>query len=121
MSKGMTSKEFFEFHQSICNKAQELSKRKNNDYADPETRCDDPYRVFANFMQCQTLGVCSVESGILVRLSDKFSRLCNLLKPDHVRTVTNESIEDTILDIINYSILLQGYLTCKENVQSAKR
>jgi hypothetical protein len=39
--------------------------------------------------------------GIVVRLSDKTSRLINLLKNN--REAQNESIKDTLLDMMNYS------------------
>jgi len=105
----MGTKEYMEFHEEICNAARELSRNKNNDYADPESRGQDPMRVFGNFMQVQHLNVCQVETGFLVRLSDKFSRLCNLLREGHEHTVKEETVEDTIQDIINYVILLAAY------------
>jgi len=38
--------------------------------------------------------------GIYTRISDKFARLSNLLHRDPA--VTDESLEDTILDLIGY-------------------
>lgn len=111
---GMSPEEYFELHEKICTEARELSMRKNNDYAAPDSNKEDPSRVFRNFMQVVSLGVCSVEQGFLVRLSDKFSRLCNILRPGHVRQVMDEKIKDTILDIINYCCLLYAYIVMKE-------
>jgi len=88
--------------------------RKNNDYADPEAKPDDKFAVWSNFRQCEHAEVCSTETGFLVRLSDKFSRLSNLLRPGHERTVSDESITDTLLDVINYAILLGGSLEAKK-------
>jgi Domain of Unknown Function (DUF1599). len=45
-------------------------------------------------------------SGLLVRINDKLARLINLQKVKS-RSVKDETIEDTIEDIINYSIYLQ--------------
>lgn len=45
-------------------------------------------------------------SGLLVRINDKLARLINLQKIKS-RSVKDETIEDTIKDIINYSIYLQ--------------
>ena len=104
---------YFKFHEDLCNEARALSQKKNNDYADPDNREGDPFAIFANFMQCEHLGICSVEQGMCVRLSDKFSRLCNILKPGHKQGVMDESIRDTALDIINYVALLLGYLETK--------
>jgi hypothetical protein len=108
----MTQEEYLQFHEAICGMARSLSQRKNTDYAAP-TRKSTPYAVFANFMQCETLGITGVEQGFLVRLSDKFSRLCNLLEPSHVQQVKDESVDDTIQDIINYVILLAAYRETK--------
>lgn len=106
----MTPEQYFDYHKKLCVDAVELSMKKNNDYADPSRYQDDPLAPFKNFLQCHHLGICSVEQGFLVRLSDKFSRLCNLLKPGHKRAVKDETLTDTILDIINYVCLLSAYI-----------
>jgi hypothetical protein len=105
----MSPDEYFQFHKKVCDEARELSKRKNNDYADPDSFKNDRFRVFKNFVLCNQLGVCSTEQGFLVRLADKFSRICNLLRAGHKQTVKDESIEDTAKDVINYLILLLAY------------
>ena len=115
----MKQSDYFKFHEDLCNEARALSKRKNDDYADPDSRQHDPFAIFANFMQCDHLGICEVEQGFLVRLSDKMSRLGNILKPGHKQGVMDESIRDTALDIINYVALLLGYLETKR--REAKR
>jgi len=43
------------------------------------------------------------EKGLILRLHDKIARLENLLEKDH--EAANESIEDTYLDIIGYSVI----------------
>lgn len=45
------------------------------------------------------------EVGLLVRLSDKINRLINLLSKDDQTTATDESIEDTWMDIANYGVI----------------
>ncbi len=45
------------------------------------------------------------EYGVMVRVSDKFERLKNLLR--NVQDPNNESIEDTWLDISNYGLIGQ--------------
>jgi len=45
------------------------------------------------------------EFGVLVRMWDKFARLRNLLGSDE--EPNNESIDDTLVDIINYAAILQ--------------
>ena len=111
----MKQEEYMQFHADMCEKARNLSRRKNNDYAAPDARGGDPYAVFANFTQCERLNICSVEAGFMVRMSDKISRLANLTRDGHERMVEDEKIEDTILDNINYSILLLAYIKTKQN------
>ena len=105
----MTQTEYLDFHERLCGLARALSAAKNTDYADPDARQHDPLAVFANFCQCANLNICTVEQGFLVRLSDKFSRLANLLRVGHEQAVKDESVDDTIKDIINYVVLLAAY------------
>jgi hypothetical protein len=42
--------------------------------------------------------------GIVVRLEDKMQRLINFAKSDEMK-VKDESVEDTLLDLINYAAL----------------
>jgi len=107
--------EYFKFHEEMCAKARAISQAKNNDYSAPESRTDDPYAVWANFRQAEHLNICSVEQGFMVRLSDKMSRLANLVRPRHTQTVSDESVQDTILDMVNYLLLLAGYMETKRN------
>lgn len=51
---------------------------------------------------------------IAVRLSDKFNRICNLLKRGELKK-NDESLEDTLLDMAGYSILGLKYLKEHEN------
>lgn len=46
---------------------------------------------------------------IAVRLSDKFNRICNLIKRGEIKE-NDESLEDTLLDMAGYSILGLKYL-----------
>jgi len=117
----MTQEEYIKFHEAICEKARNLSLKKNQDYAAPNTRKNDPYAVFANFMQCERLNICSVNAGFLVRLSDKISRLANVTRDGHKRMVDDERVEDTILDIINYSILQLAYNQVFRNQEEPQR
>lgn len=113
----MNTEQYLKFHESLCNEARKLSERKNHDYADPETKEGDPLAVFSNFTQCEKQGICSTETGMLVRLTDKFSRLKNLLDPQHQQAVKDENVEDTAKDIINYICLLMGYRKAKKEVE----
>ncbi len=78
----------------------EILKAKNSDYATG----DDPYK---NFKRISNYDL-SVELGFIVRMSDKVSRIENLTTKE--AAVKNEKIEDTLLDLINYSNLFISYI-----------
>lgn len=73
-----------------------LTKRKNADYAGDS----DPFR---NFREFGTM-------GFLVRMSDKWSRIKNLVGGDKAPQVKDETVEDTLLDLATYSLLLICWL-----------
>lgn len=77
---------------------------KNQDYAGE----GDPFK---NFKHVDILGICSVETGLLTRMTDKMSRIANLTKSD--AKVKDESISDTLNDLINYAAILKAYLKSK--------
>ena len=61
--------------------------------------------TYRNFEGSERIGI-SVQKGILLRLQDKFIRLENLLESDTPKVA--ESIEDTIMDAINYLAILKA-------------
>ena len=94
--------ELLQLHRKLCDTARSLMTRKNHDYAGHTD--NDP---FANFRLCESAGLCSAGAGILVRLSDKLSRLATFISKGILK-VSDESVEDTILDVINYAVLFLG-------------
>ncbi len=102
----MTKKEYLEFHQECCQKMLFITKSKNSDYTGVG---DDP---FANFTRVESLGVCTTTQGFLTRMTDKFCRIISFEQKGFFE-VKDESIEDTLLDLANYSILLAAYLKSK--------
>jgi hypothetical protein len=76
----------------------DISLKKSNDYS----KGSNTYRNFEGSIR---IGI-SVQKGILLRLQDKFTRLENLLQSDTPKVA--ESIEDTILDAINYLAILKA-------------
>jgi hypothetical protein len=50
----------------------------------------------------------------LVRISDKFNRLKTLLR-GNAQQVQSESVEDTLMDLANYAIMLRMELTHTPN------
>lgn len=77
---------------------------KNSDYGGFSK---DP---FANFKNSTIVNV-PVEKGIMVRMMDKVSRITTLL--DKEAKVKDESIQDTLMDLINYTAILKSYLKNK--------
>lgn len=56
-------------------------------------------------------------TAALVRMSDKFNRLKNLMRTDAQAQVKDESIKDTILDLACYSVMLAIEVEMRENSQ----
>ena len=69
---------------------------KGHDYAGLDT--------LANFKEVNRIGIDTPRS-IFVRLSDKYMRLTRFLNTDELK-VTDEQIEDTLLDLANYAVLM---------------
>ena len=87
--------EYLENFAGITKEMLELTTKKSNDYASE----DDPFRNFRAFE----------ELGILVRMNDKFARLRTALYDRKEMAVDDETIEDTILDLATYAVLLLAY------------
>ena len=98
----MNREELIEFFNVAINEARQLIESKNHDYAGKDG--EDP---FANFTRVESLGITSTERGFLVRLTDKLSRLSSFCESGNFQV--DESLRDTCLDIVNYSILYLAY------------
>ena len=81
---------------SLLDKMKKISLAKSHDYAGSE----DP---MSNFRQCEAMGL-PAWKGIVVRLTDKLSRIQNFCKKEALE-VKDESIEDTLIDMANYALL----------------
>ena len=77
-----------EKHQEILNQIHTLYVNKNHDYGDS---VHDTYEKY---------GLVS----FLVRLEDKLNRARTLYQKNEIK-VTDEKLEDTLLDLANYAIL----------------
>lgn len=86
----------------------DITKAKNNDYAGIAGD------AFANFklVELMSNGSISAEMGFITRMSDKLIRISNLIKQD--AQVKTESIEDTLRDLANYSMLMLIYVRSKQ-------
>lgn len=105
----MKGSEFIEYHAQTVKKMNEICKAKNQDYSG-----GGDCSAFNNFMIVEHKGICSTEAGFLVRMEDKMMRINNLIKNGGA-AVKDEAIEDTLMDLANYSILMMGYLKSKKD------
>ena len=110
----MNREELLRYHESICKDARELMKLKNADYAG-----NDGIEPFANFTRVESMGICSTEQGFMTRLVDKMSRLSSFLDSGKMH-VKDESFYDTVVDVINYMVLLAAYSYDKNEDKDSK-
>ena len=104
----MDREELLSHHDELCKMAKQLMEKKNHDYAGQGG--DEP---FANFTRTEAMGVCTTEQGFLVRVVDKVSRMSTFTSAGKLE-VENETVEDAIVDIINYIVLFSAYLKDKD-------
>jgi len=96
----MTRRIFKKTFKRILRRCCTIMDRKNQDYATEGN-------AISNFTKCLSMGVMPSKS-VLVRLCDKFARLCELSRKEmegYKPSVADESLLDTVLDIINYSVI----------------
>jgi hypothetical protein len=108
MESSMNRDDLLKLHARLSQEARDLMERKNHDYSGGESK----ELPFLNFSRVESMGITSTEKGFLVRMTDKMSRLSTFCKEGSFK-VDDESLRDTILDIINYSILLYAYVESK--------
>lgn len=97
----MNTDDFFRYIDTFFALGSNLIRRKNADYAGT----DDPFR---NFYVSEHVGITDAKTALLVRMCDKMSRIANLIKQD--AQVTDESIQDTLQDLANYSAILSALI-----------
>lgn len=104
----MNKREYLEFHREACEKMMAITQAKNSDYTGAG---DDP---FANFTRVEALGITDPVRGFLVRMTDKIARITSFAQKG-VLEVKDESVEDTLLDLANYSLLLAAYIKSEKD------
>ena len=77
-----------ELHSRICDELTALYERKNHDYGDSFAKS---FAEYGMAMPC-------------IRLEDKLNRLKALTKNGN-QQVSDESIDDTLMDLANYAIM----------------
>ena len=103
----MNKQEFFKFHEDFCGKIRTISEKKNSDYTGEDT-CP-----FANFTAVERNGIASTEQGFLTRMMDKMQRINSYVQQGTL-LVEDEKVEDTLMDLANYCILMAAYLHQKK-------
>lgn len=88
-------------HIRLCDQAIKLMYKKNNDYA----YGDDPY---ANFRGSESFDINPI-IGILLRMQDKMMRIKTFALSNNLN-VKEESVNDSIIDLINYAVLIAGFI-----------
>jgi hypothetical protein len=91
----------FELHDELTSKAKGLMESKNKDYTGGGS-------VFANLEACTIIGIHPVK-GTIIRMIDKLQRLNSYVVNGEL-AVKDEGVEDTLIDIINYSVLIGGMI-----------
>lgn len=115
----MNNQEYLTEFRNTVSRMVEITTAKNHDYCASSKGTGDEryYDAFANFGLVEKLGIASKEKAVLVRMSDKMSRICSLL--DREGMVADEKIEDTLIDLANYAIILKIMLTAKKQASQA--
>ena len=96
-------------YKALLDEAWDLHVRKNAGYAGAEN--PDPW---ANFRMCEAFGIPAFE-GCMVRLSDKYIRITNLMRSADNDKV-GESIRDTLQDLAAYALIAICLLDEKKKV-----
>ena len=100
----MLTERFEELHKAWCKDALELSVRKGHDYSTGASEAGQE-DTLKNLKMVEILsdGKVSAEIGVLVRMTDKLSRMWQLVFDD--AKVKDESVSDTEIDLVNYTLL----------------
>lgn len=88
MNKEETQVYKAQLHEDILTEMHELYMRKNADYGDSFAQLRKRYPNF-----------------VCMRLFDKLNRLDTLIQPGYEAKVTDEKLEDTLMDIANYAVM----------------
>lgn len=82
----------------LLKKMEDLHVRKSAGYAGKDN--PDPW---ANFRMASAFGVTPVQ-GCLVRMSDKYIRITNLIR-NKENDMVDENIKDTLMDLAAYALI----------------
>ena len=77
-----------EIHKSLCDETHNLYEKKNSDYGDSFSQLRKRYPNF-----------------VCMRMFDKLNRLDIIIQPGYECKVSDENIEDTLMDIATYALM----------------
>jgi hypothetical protein len=97
-------------HDKLSQKAREIMMIKNHDYT---SGSGDPY---ANFRGSTQLGISNIR-GILLRVQDKMMRIRTFDEKGELK-VKDEGVEDAVMDVINYMVLISGLIKEMSDAES---
>jgi len=80
----------------VLEKMRQIHEAKNHDYS--------PEGEWGNFGEAEKIGI-PAWKGAFVRLQDKYTRACNLIAGKEPK-VKDERLEDTLLDLANYAVIV---------------
>ncbi len=92
---------FLEETRSILDRCMVILSKKNHDYSEVTD-------AFANFKSSAELAGITPAQSLLTLLGMKMARLSQLI--GNGKQPMNEKIEDSLIDVINYTLLLRGVL-----------
>ena len=98
----MQREELLKVASDTFDKCLRVMDQKNHDYTGGSVD------ALKNFKVVEFYSLTSAPTGVLVRMCDKFMRLCSLVNTE--ARVADESIEDTADDLINYLIIFKATL-----------
>jgi hypothetical protein len=114
--------QLLEFRKQLWKELDKVAEAKGKDYSG-DTRSNKNGDTFRNIRICEQFGL-PAEIGIMVRLSDKFNRIFELLMREWQNKggaeVKDEAIEDTLQDMINYASYIIAIREEKKSLYNSK-
>lgn len=86
--QGCSDMDKIQIHKQLCDNTHSLYEKKNADYGDSFSQLRKRYPNF-----------------VCMRLFDKLNRLDTIIQPRYECKVSDEKIEDTLMDIANYALM----------------
>jgi hypothetical protein len=110
----MNQQQLIRFAEEFFGKSIDLMKRKNADYANPETHKD----AFGNLKAVETFNI-STGVGFITRMTDKLSRISTFVHAGQLQ-VKDESVTDTLRDLANYSMLMAAWIESEKAIPESQ-